>query len=380
LRCISRKALKINESSNLGLNNKVKKKFDKANAIDMVSNIQFEDPEVERICHEHGVYTYDDAAKVTSIFNGDKNRVNDSWFYFSKIETFKEFRYFTGLSELKAFSFTNCRKLKVLYIPKNISIIKQYSLSDCYGLEELVIYSNNLKLIEYNSISVSQGPDIYMRKDCPAYEPFYKMTKGPNKHHLYEYSDFNIFDLSQYRTTEGLSENYKSLGLNKKVQKKFDKIDAVDNISGYVDLGLPSGNLWAKYNVGSDDIQDYGDYMSYDEAVERGLEDTMPTEKDWEELTDNCDFCFTEYYAGEGNGLLLMSKKDKSKEIFFPAGGHQYETSKKAWGDGASGDYLINGSKGRIKCFELHNKGIYTSIYGDKNVKCLVRLVSRRKD
>ena len=34
----------------------------------------------------------------------------------------------------------------------------------------------------------------------------------------------------------------------------------------YVDLGLPSGNLWATCNVGADAPEDYGDYFAWAET------------------------------------------------------------------------------------------------------------------
>ena len=38
----------------------------------------------------------------------------------------------------------------------------------------------------------------------------------------------------------------------------------------YVDLGLPSGTLWATCNVGADSPEQYGDYFSWGEVVPKG--------------------------------------------------------------------------------------------------------------
>ena len=45
-------------------------------------------------------------------------------------------------------------------------------------------------------------------------------------------------------------------------------VDFVDNIKDYieyeyVDLGLPSGTLWATCNVGADNPEDFGDYFAW---------------------------------------------------------------------------------------------------------------------
>lgn len=38
----------------------------------------------------------------------------------------------------------------------------------------------------------------------------------------------------------------------------------------YVDLGLPSGTLWATCNVGADTPEDYGDYFAWGETIPKG--------------------------------------------------------------------------------------------------------------
>ena len=210
---------KVNESSNLGLNKHAQNKFNDVDTVDNVAYIQFEDPEVERICHEHGVYTYEDAANVTSIFDGNEGSIKSGWFRKSNIKSFKEFKYFKGLKEIYGFAFTGCKELSILSIPENVRIIRQYSLSDC-PLKELVIYSRNLESIEYRAVN-NDDRDIYISKECPAYEEFYNMAKGPRRHHYYEYAKFNIFDLSQYKDSQALEESKSiGLGLNKYAKKQ----------------------------------------------------------------------------------------------------------------------------------------------------------------
>lgn len=49
---------------------------------------------------------------------------------------------------------------------------------------------------------------------------------------------------------------------------KKDKADGDGTVNGhtYVDLGLPSGTLWATCNVGADKPEDYGDYFAWGET------------------------------------------------------------------------------------------------------------------
>ena len=50
-------------------------------------------------------------------------------------------------------------------------------------------------------------------------------------------------------------------------------VDPDENLNGheYVDLGLPSGTLWATCNVGSDTPEGYGDYFARGEADPKGF-------------------------------------------------------------------------------------------------------------
>ena len=150
----------------------------------------------------------------------------------------------------------------------------------------------------------------------------------------------------------------------------------------YVDLGLPSGTLWATCNVGAskpsdaglyfqwgdiqgytkeqvgtgegqkkfaDDESDYkfGVYPNYSKYTTTGatldLEDDaahanmggswhMPTPDQIKELTANTTSTWT---AQDGvNGRLFTSKKDPSKSIFIPAAGGAWDGSVQISGDG----------------------------------------------
>ena len=54
----------------------------------------------------------------------------------------------------------------------------------------------------------------------------------------------------------GLTSEYSNTAMTKTVYKP----------SGYVDLGLPSGTLWATCNVGANSPEDYGDYFAWGET------------------------------------------------------------------------------------------------------------------
>ena len=163
-----------------------------------------------------------------------------------------------------------------------------------------------------------------------------------------------------YRVThddDGLSEYYSAFSDDK-----------------YVDLGLPSGRLWAKCNVGASNPWEYGSYFSWGEIATKtvpynmdnykyftdlkpnkycmssadgynGFSDNidvldlqddaainnlgifwrMPSIDDWQELMDNCTLEWTSSYEGSGiSGVIVRSKVYSGRHLFFPLAGMYY--------------------------------------------------------
>ena len=146
---------------------------------------------------------------------------------------------------------------------------------------------------------------------------------------------------------------------------------ANDNGHPYVDLGLPSGLKWAKYNVGATSETQYGKFFQWGETEQHdtgipydwanykhcnGSETTlkkyntsidfgenldgkttlrseddaarahmggdwrMPTRSDFQELLENTENEWVEDFNSTGvNGRKFTSKTDKNKYIFIPA-------------------------------------------------------------
>ncbi len=134
----------------------------------------------------------------------------------------------------------------------------------------------------------------------------------------------------------------------------------------YVDLGLPSGTLWATCNVGATNPEDYGDYFAWGETESKekydwknegeykwgvytdmnnysmtkyngtdketvlapeddaatanwGGEWRIPTTAELDELKNECTWSSTTLNGVKG--FLVTSKKDATKSIFLPAAG-----------------------------------------------------------
>ena len=140
----------------------------------------------------------------------------------------------------------------------------------------------------------------------------------------------------------------------------------------YVDLGLPSGTLWATCNVGADNPWEPGDYFAWGETSTKSnydwsfyqyangnydklikycnkssfgndgytdrlkvLEDAddaanaiwgaewhIPTVEQFKELIDNCTHEWTVSYNGKGVAGRIFKSKKNDNEVFLPAAGY----------------------------------------------------------
>ena len=154
----------------------------------------------------------------------------------------------------------------------------------------------------------------------------------------------------------------------------------IDPYNGYeyVDLGLPSGLKWAKYNVGASSPEEYGLYFAWGETTGytaeqvtggvRKFDDTtyqagaaasisadltleqdaahvnlggnwrMPTEAECRELIKNCNVTWTDDYNGTGVAGKVFTSKVNGKSVFFPAAGSC--TNSSVYDVGSKGSYL----------------------------------------
>ena len=180
----------------------------------------------------------------------------------------------------------------------------------------------------------------------------------------------------------------------------------------YVDLGLPSGVLWATYNLGASEPTGYGDYYAWGETTtkksyeldnykwmiaetemvtkycindrfgevdgkdELDKEDDaviaqwggnwrMPTNEEMVELCNACSWEWTSDFNGSGVAGRIGTSKKNGNVIFLPAAGH-YADWDKVSDDGKKGYYLsssvCSSSNDQASC-------IYSwDLFMDKNV------------
>ena len=154
----------------------------------------------------------------------------------------------------------------------------------------------------------------------------------------------------------------------------------------HVDLGLPSGTLWATMNVGASSETDYGNYYMYGKgATQYNSSDTpytgtenpldssvdtavqvwggswhMPTRAQMQELITNTTYRWVNDYKGSGiNGSTFTATN--GAVLFFPAAGYWDYGS---YEDTSGGNYWSSSPNGSNNAYYLNFKYGY-GVYDD---------------
>ena len=149
---------------------------------------------------------------------------------------------------------------------------------------------------------------------------------------------------------------------------------------GYVDLGLPSGLLWATCNIGAEKPEDYGDYFAWGMVEPEGkregdLENVtsnhlelindaarynwggkwrIPSDTEINELIDECEWTWTTL-----NGIVGYEVKGPNgNTIFLPAAGSD------TYGKGEKGYYRGNLRRGQT----------FTILFSEKQISAFVEM------
>ena len=132
--------------------------------------------------------------------------------------------------------------------------------------------------------------------------------------------------------------------------KKYEGTNGTFKGHDYVDLGLPSGTLWATCNVGADSPDGYGDYFAWGETepkttynwstylystVNWGEGWSTPTYKQWVELLTKCSYSWTTINGVKG--CVFMARNGHS--IFLPAGDSRFDEEGRSRDVGEIGSY-----------------------------------------
>lgn len=96
----------------------------------------------------------------------------------------------------------------------------------------------------------------------------------------------------------------------------ISKPSGFENGNGYVDLGLPSGTLWATCNIGASSLTDYGDYFAWAEIKPKNSY-----------TRDNCT-TYEIYYA---DGIRGKVNSDTVRATIRIIGNSNYDAATAKW-------------------------------------------------
>jgi len=271
----------------------------------------------------------------------------------------------------------------------------------------------------YNFISVGVVPLLYFYNNSFQIDAFVSFF-FPTRMTRSEYKLAKDYSSAGYKSEKETKNEKQRKNTNKSVvksqNKKGNTVVNNNKLHGheYVDLGLPSGTKWATCNVGASKPEEYGNYYAYGETTPKdsyvwktyiyckGSKNTltkycydanygnnkftdkittlqssddaatanwgdgwrMPTDKEMQELIDNCNTTWT-----TKNGItgMLFKSKNNGKSIFLPAAG--YRNDKELKYTGTIGDYGTSSLRlDRTDwCRILHISSSKASINVDRN-------------
>ncbi len=209
----------------------------------------------------------------------------------------------------------------------------------------------------------------------------------------------------------GWDKSYKYVNYNMSIYATYRKIENLEiGGHGYVDLGLPSGLKWATCNIGASKPEEDGDYLAWGETsakelysqetsltydkenagvtdLEGNLTATydvaaqtwgntwrMPTQEDFQELIEHCDF--STLIINDVSGYKVKSRQEGNDSwIFIPISGyyHNGKILSKGWG----GYYWSSSSKDEKKSYFTRFTDSKPIVYHlEKYEGCTVRPVS----
>ncbi len=293
------------------------------------------------------------------------------------------------LSALIAFVFTTAHAQQNIFIWKDGNIsVKSASATDSitssvgswlFSIRTSAATSVTTEALEA-SISVSFANNVRSLSQTPEVGVCFSSVKATPTYadeHTRLGSSVSSYDFTLYELDPGTTYYYRAYvklgdevfyGNVRSIMTFGEKPSTLINGHKFVDLGLPSGLLWAETNIGASSASDVGDYFAWGETspksyyswntykwgsnpskynssdgkttldaaddaatVNWGAPCRMPDSSDFQELYNQCVWSWKSSYNGT-SGYLVTGLNGRT--IFLPVSGYR------------KNDDLYNGSKG----------------------------------
>ena len=235
----------------------------------------------------YGVKSFEIPKTVTKI--NELIFLSSSLEYFSIPESVKEIGelhfvecpLLTGVSipesvkKIGSLGFRSCTSLTSFTIPNSVASIGELAFNGCTSLDSVVIPNSVTSIddnafegcISLNSVTIpnsvtSIGGNVF--SGCTSLASVVSLRETPCN--IDKYSFYGINNNVILYVPVGCRKNYIN---NDNWKQYFKRIveGTPDNIYyESIDLGLPSGTLWATCNIGATSPEDYGDYFAWGET------------------------------------------------------------------------------------------------------------------
>lgn len=258
-----------------------------------------------------------------------------------------------GVESIGSTAFYGCTSLELVSIPSSLDSFGQYAFRECRNIK--TVYWNTDHYAEpFHKATIENvyfGDSVTtVHKTFSYCNKLQKVVLGKNVAHLNHnafeccfFKEFYVtgdevpggaeFDISQtINAVLYVPESKLSYYQTYSPWCDFGTIIAngqnepnIINGHSYVDLGLPSGNLWALCNVGASAPGKYGDYFEWSQCSnipsDWGSNWHTPSEPEMLELVDNCSWNWTSI----GNPGYKITGPN-GNFIFLPASGFMLTT------------------------------------------------------
>jgi len=125
--------------------------------------------------------------------------------------------------------------------------------------------------------------------------------------------------------------------------------DKEDEVGDWVDLGLPSGLLWATRNVGASSPEDYGDYFAWGETTTKNVYDWSTYRYCNGDTVSLTKYCNDSHYGYNGftDNLTILQPGDDAATVNYGGRTPTKEEWKELINNTTSQWVAVNGVNGR---------------------------------
>ena len=248
-----------------------------------------------------------------------------------------------GVTSIEPLTFCGCKVLSTVAIPESVTCIGDRAFAKCSGLKDFYCYAFNVpdtgnNLFTNSPIGTARlhvpGRSIEAYRATEPWSSFGEIL--PITHILTYVVDDEVYKTYEIEygesitpepeptkkcyTFSGWSEIPETMPAHDvTVIGTFTVIDI--SCADYVDLGLPSGTIWATCNIGAESPEDFGNYYDWeDNPVQEYWDDIWrtPSKAERDELVTYCTYSLDIVNGIQG----AKYTGSNGHSIFFPFAGY----------------------------------------------------------